>query len=418
MKLNFIQAIHFRVKHIRAILFAAAFMLHLCAEATLVVDASTGMPVAKASVFDRSGVMRGVSSGNGELPRFAPSDYPLSVSCLGFEPAVVESPETERVELRAVDYSLPELVVSSKKAKAVHLTGYLREYSTLTTYSDTVTMFREKTIDFMVPTQREKKYRGWTTQRVLASRSYYHFSDSQGLDSVSGNFRQNFSWSDLAGVFRSAKMPENIAAGRSDTDTVFGKYSPAAVWRLNGDNLHLETDFLADRGDCDWLPAAARMFSGSADFSRFNVNYEFSGTEGDMIYPENLSRMTVVIESEGGGRDLRRLFRNDKSLYMTTYAEIFITGREYLTAAEVKRWEDNPPLGSEIGISAPPEAPALPAYVAGIVERVESLDIDGLRLREKTDPKYHVMKKYEQLQLPKSKFKKVLNKILTLGSGE
>lgn len=69
--------------------------------------------------------------------------------------------------------------------------AYVREYSTLSTYSDTVTLFREKMVDFMIVPDRKMKFRGWTSPRLLTSRSYYRFTDGEGLDSVSDRFNNH-----------------------------------------------------------------------------------------------------------------------------------------------------------------------------------------------------------------------------------
>lgn len=79
---------------------------------------------------------------------------------------------------------LPEVLVLSKNHKVLHMLAYVREYSTLTTYTDTVFLFREKMVDYMLPVFGAK-FEGWTKPRVLTSRSYYQFKDSRGLDSVS-----------------------------------------------------------------------------------------------------------------------------------------------------------------------------------------------------------------------------------------
>ena len=88
------------------------------------------------------------------------SAYPLTISSMGYAPASVGSLSLDTVVLRGTEYELPEVLVESKKHQVLHMIGYVREYSTLTTYSDTVMLFREKTVDFMVPVGREKRCRG------------------------------------------------------------------------------------------------------------------------------------------------------------------------------------------------------------------------------------------------------------------
>ena len=77
---------------------------------------------------------------------------------------------------------LPEVLVVSGHKKLLHLLAYVREYSTMTTYTDTVFLFREKMVDYMLPAGKVD-FKGWSTPRVLTSRSYYRFSNSHGLRS-------------------------------------------------------------------------------------------------------------------------------------------------------------------------------------------------------------------------------------------
>ncbi|MDE5870386.1 MAG: hypothetical protein K2H22_00350, partial [Muribaculaceae bacterium] len=87
--------------------------------------------------------------------------------------------------LEPIPYELPEVKVSTKHRPILHLTGYIRELSTMTSSADTLLLYREKWVDFMIPTGKEKRYKGWSDPRLLKTKSYYKWTDSSGLDSVS-----------------------------------------------------------------------------------------------------------------------------------------------------------------------------------------------------------------------------------------
>ena len=245
---------------------------------------------------------------------------------------------------------LPELLVNPKKRQVLHLNGYLREYSTLTTYSDTVLLFREKTVDFMVPVRKTGNYRGWLSPRVLASRSYYHFTNSSGLDSVSNHFGQHFSWSDWVGIFKRHDLPDRLRREDVANDTVYGKYSPSLIWKRNEEKVELEVDVMADQA--------------------------------------NILCMSSNIEPNGRGRNLRYLMNSDGPMYVDTHAELYITDIEYMTVREACRLEKNPPSAEEVGIKAPANAPELHPAICELVERVDNFDYIGHRLIEKADPRY------------------------------
>ncbi len=92
------------------------------------------------------------------MPPLADSDYPVSIRCIGYDTRTICRPTSSRIKMQELVYELPEAVVSSRQQEVLHLTGYLREFSTLTTGSDTVTLFREKAVDYMLPTAHTRKF--------------------------------------------------------------------------------------------------------------------------------------------------------------------------------------------------------------------------------------------------------------------
>ena len=154
------------MRHIYALHTALSLLLFACpafsghARGTVAVDSLTGNPVPKASVFDKKGNRDRGMLRHGLLPPVPASAYPLTISSMGYAPASVGSLSLDTVVLRGTEYELPEVLVESKKHQVLHMIGYVREYSTLTTYSDTVMLFREKTVDFMVPVGRGKEIPG------------------------------------------------------------------------------------------------------------------------------------------------------------------------------------------------------------------------------------------------------------------
>lgn len=284
---------------------------------------------------------------------------------------------------------LPTLVVKPRKYKMLHLIGYVREYSTMSTYYDTVQLFREKTVDFMIPAAKDAKG-GWLRPRLLASRSFYRFANYEGLDSVSDRFREHFSWSDWAELFRRTEIPLSIrtaeTAGAADTIRSDSKVS--AVWRrTDDDSMTLDVDMLADRSNRQWMPAFAGLLDGGDDteFRRLMLKYYFTDIDSKVISPQNLTRFDIDVRSGGRGRSMRHIFHTSDTIYVDTHAEFYITDREYLNGREAGRWEKHPPKSHDIGIHAPADAPAITAFYADIVARVDNIDHDRLRIEAETD---------------------------------
>lgn len=144
----------------------------------VVADGATRSPLPFASVIDRKGKVVGVSDSQGRLPEVSAASYPLTLRYIGFKDRKLSTTPTDTVFMQESSAELPEVVVDSRKHKLLHVLAYVREYSTLSTYYDTVFLFREKMVDYMLPPATRVKFGGWSAPRTLTSRSYYRFTNA------------------------------------------------------------------------------------------------------------------------------------------------------------------------------------------------------------------------------------------------
>lgn len=293
----------------------------------------------------------------------------ILISLLGLDISGKEKSVTE----------LPELVVVSNKHKVLHILAYVREYSSLTTYSDTVFLFREKMVDYMIPT-RKAKFKGWLKPRVLTSRSYYHFKDNNGLDSVSDVSNHHFSWSDWIGMFPSITVPHKLTNIKSGTDTIRGKYSPTEIWQRDKDRINLEINVLADTSSRKWVSNLSNFFKNDLNFERFKLYYSFDNVINNLISPQELTGYSFNIESEGRGHNMFRFNRLDEPFFVSTSAEVYVLDKELITTKEAKKWERQRFDVEEIGIFEPEDAPELPQSILALIERIEKLNKDEVKL--------------------------------------
>lgn len=363
---------------------------------TVIVDAVTGDPLPKASVFDKKGNLIGICSDVGELPYVARSSYPISIRYMGYATSTVDKPGQDKVFLKEMAYDLPEMTVNSKDHQVLHLTGYVREYSTLSTYTDTVLLFREKTVDFMIPSKKVKNYKGWLLPRVLASRSYYHITNSDGLDSVSNHYREHFSWSDWVGLFANTEVPSDIRDKNVATHTDYGKYSPSTIWHKVNDIITLDVDVLSDKNNRKWVPAFTDFVATRVDCNRLTLKYRFAGVDSHEVFADNITGLSFNIESNGRGRNLKRTLQTDDPIYVNTYAELYITDREYMSVSRAHKLEKDPPVSEGVGINPPQEAPALHPAVLALIERVDNFDYNTPRLAEQPDHRLGTPSKLSQ----------------------
>lgn len=358
------------MRHFFLSVIAAAF-LPAMAHAVKVTD-PTGDPLARASVFAANGSIAGVCGDDGSIPDFPASLYPLTIRYVGFEPAVIATPATTDVTMRPVSYDLPELVIDNKSRNVLHLIGYMREYSTMATTRDTSLLYSEKVVDFMIPREKVKKLKGWTSPRVLARRDYVLYTNAEGLDSVGREVDDTFSLSDLVDIIKDRiTVPDSLLDGSARAATVAGKYTPRMEWRRVGADYTLDIDALGDKKDHRWSPNILKLFGLTTDFSEFYTTYLFNDLSGGTISAENVSRATFGIKAYCRGKMFRWATGSKEPFNLNSYYEFYVTDRQYLTPEEAIEWKNNPPTRLEI---AAPEGVMPPdAATMRLVERVNAL---------------------------------------------
>lgn len=353
---------------------------------TVVADSLTRQPLAGASIFDHGGRFIGVSTKNGNILCATHTDYPLTVRYMGYHEGTVAKPGADTLFLPENVAELPEVVVDAKQRKMLHILAYAREYSTLSGYTDTVTMFREKMVDFMLPADAKTRFRGWRYPRVLKSRSYYRFTDAYGLDSVSDRCNNHFTWSDWIGIFPTMEIPARLVRLQSGTDTIYGRYSPAEIWRKGDDRVSLDVNVLADTASRRWVPNISLFFkNGDTDFEQFHLRMNYGNVTGGELTPLDLTGYSFNIESRGRGHGMFMFNRHDEPFFVTTYTEVYILDKEFITVKEAKKWGDRKFNTDAVEIFEPLDAPGLQPSTLALIERVNSIDADRVRLSLEPD---------------------------------
>lgn len=361
-------------------IFLPMFIIDMAAGNVVVADEVTRKPLPGASVFDRTGAAVCISDSKGRLPSLRDSYYPITVRYLGFKDRKLTVAPADTVFLQEDFSELPEVVVETRSRKLLHILAYIREYSTMTTYTDTVFLFREKMVDYMLPTDRKMKFRGWTRPRVLACRSYYRFTDDLGLDSVSDESGFHFSWSDWVGIPPAVKLPPGVRAMESGTDTIRGRYGWTEIWRRDDDRVTAQVDVLSDKTARSWVPEFSGFFRSDLDFERFRVKFDYDNVEENEVTPFDLTGYSFIIESNGRGHNMFRFNRAAQPFFVATRAEAYILDREYISVKEARQWERRHFSNGELAIYEPLGAPELEPWVISLMDRVRSIDKEGIRL--------------------------------------
>ena len=359
----------------------------------VVADSISRLPLPNASLFDKRGNLLGICNSKGKSPYISASNLPVTIRYMGFKEKEIDNLNQDTVFLQENYFELPEVVVATRQKSILHMLAYVREYSSLTTYTDTIFLFREKMVDFMVPQDRKMKYQGWTKPRILSSKSYYHFRNSGGLDSVSDECDYHFSWSDWIGVNPQMPIKRKLHETEIGTDTLKGKYSHSEIWNKTKDKITIDINVLADSTIRRWVPDIEGYFKDNLDFENFKVHFGYENVTGDLLLPNDLTNYSFNIESVGRGRSLFRFNRPDEDFFVNTYAEVYFLDKEFISLKEAKKWERHDFSSDDIEIYEAYEAPELQPHILSLMERVENIDKQQIILSWKDDPRFRYERK-------------------------
>lgn len=277
---------------------------------------------------------------------------------------------------------LRPVVVDGRKERALHVLAYVREYSTLASYTDTITMFREKMADFMLPPSSRSKIPAWRLPRVIGSRSYYRYTNSDGLDSVSDRCPYYFSWADWVGLPPAMPLPQPVSVDTAASYTMPARWGYAEQWQRSGSGLSVAANMLAGEQQRRWIPDAAYLFSkDGVDFERFTLTLDFDLADSLTARPLDLKGYTAQIESRGRGRSMIG-FSHGGPVFVTTRAEVYILDREFVTRSEARKWSEGV---NDVGVYPHADAPRLSADVLSLIARVEGINHDSVRTNLPTD---------------------------------
>ncbi len=109
---------------------------------------------------------------------------------------------------------------------------------------------------------------------------------------------------------------------------------------------------------------------------------------GKDLLPVDLTGYSFNIESRGRGRGMFRFNRHDQPFFVTTYTEVYILDQEYIPVKEAKKWAKRKFTSDEIEIFEPMEAPDLQPPILALIDRVNGIDTDRIRLSFQPDHRF------------------------------
>lgn len=343
------------------------------ANAFRLVDTETKAPLPLASITDHSGNVVGMTDKSGVIPELQKDSYPITFNYMGYASLQILKPAEDDVKMIQQEYELPEIVISPGARPLLHLTGYMREITSVLGSSDSVTIFKESVVDFLVPVEKTK-IKGWNKARELASKTYVRMSNSSGLDSVSTSHEYEFMlWGNRKSLIPSAaKIPEKFKVAEVAYDTIMGKYYPKIIWWKNGDVTRWYGDALANEKNHLTSPWALKLFGLTTDVTEISENYVFDTPDGDFIRPTDLRQVSVTIDMLAKGKLFKKTFDSSSPVNVRTYMELYLTDREFLSEEDGKSLKKEIPTIESSDILAPTNANPLHPAIIRTVERINS----------------------------------------------
>lgn len=362
------------MKHIFTQLIAllAVMPSAICAMAGIrVTDAEDGSAINGATVMARSGVILGITDINGNFSGYNDNDFPLTVRCLGYEQAECEK-GTEKIEMRTVDYQLPEYTVTADGHPISRMLCLIREYSAGATPSDTV-QYLSIHIGDLFYKDKDVKVKGFKHAdgkfRRILTRTYERNANNKGLDSIAKYDKPSeMSWLSLISIPTKTRRVKNLEV--RDT-TVTGKFGPKQHLKITPNYISIHTDALADYEGHVMSPMIFKLLGMTIDINELQGNCLYRTPDNGKMGPEELISGSVSMQSLAKGKVFKWIFHSSDPIQMNGYFEYYPISIEYLTAEEAKELYDNPPAYKLEDYTDIPNLSPLPQSVQTLIERAE-----------------------------------------------
>lgn len=363
------------LKSIFLILLFSAF-LNLKAE-TKITDAQTGLPLPKASIFDKNGVFIAVADDDGIIPQnISPTSYPINVRYVGYVPLKLTSPDLGVVTMEETSFTLPEIVVDEVSRNILYMQAYVREYMTAENSHDTLAFFTEQIVDYAIPVGKAK-YKGWKKPRVLSQLEYEYKKIDRKKSSIDtlllkegGKMRTtNFN------ITQKFKMPECILSGDSTEYVKYGKYYPEERWSVVGNYYIFENDQMADNKDHYFQPGFLKLLGMSMAQTMNDYKYIFEKGQKPGANVENLVAASENFDLIMKGKAFKKATEQNEDTKLAIFTEMFVIDRAYISADEAKELNKEAPVIEIKNFKVPEGIPAPPEEVVKLKEAVlESIE--------------------------------------------
>ena len=355
------------------------FMAFTAANAQMrVVDALDKMPVSAASVFDASGNMVGFTTNDGVLSEVDQQAYPITLRCMGYEQLTIDQPGDKTWEMMPVLYELEELVVEPVKRTVQKQTFYVREYISMLSNTDTITVLVERMANRFVPISEDARFGGNSSLKKLNSRLYLR-EKRENKDSLTVDSDPQIpSMLSLVGLQQDEIAAPEHFKGEGDQVKTYeqpGKSGVSLLYRQNSHSFTVVEDMLAGKKEHSKSLWVSKLMGLSMNINQLYTTLGYIANEEGIYQPADLMEAGFVMEADAKGKLMRRVFKAENPAVIRIMVELYVVDRDYLSNDEAREQYKN--NNDKIEFLIPDSVPPLNGATKRLVERAMA---EGKRL--------------------------------------
>ena len=287
----------------RISIFAIACFAQIPGNAAInIIDAGDRQPVVAASIFNNKGVLLGITDENGSFLSAKPSDFPLSVQCLGYEFNTVES-DGSTIELLSRSYNLPEALVSDKSRDGLKILLYIRELSTFIADGDTTLVISENMADVILPTRPKIiGFKGHNKAQILNKRNFARYIKHDGTDSIARDIDTGaMSMISIISSIDTLSLVETprLRTVASGFDTIMTKKNATIIYRKSQSSYTQSYDPLLGKENHKVSPSVLKLLGMTIDINEAFNNKSFYRNDSGKYRIQDMIQETYFAMKRG-----------------------------------------------------------------------------------------------------------------------
>ena len=338
-----------------------------------VVDVTNQAPVAAATILDSAGNMVGYTTIDGVFSDFSDSAYPITICCIGYEPLIVAAPQEKPCEMTPTVYQLDEVVVVPVERNILKQIFYAREYFSISSENEATTFFVEHMVERFVSASDKSKFRGDESLQILESRCYSQLKVA-GVDSVSVSNKSKFP--SMLSILDLSNEPINapeLFKSQTDAAKIYekaGKSGMSLIQKQGAQTFTQITDALAEQPNHTASPWFLKLLGFTMDINQLYMTQVYRANESGVYLPKDLIEAGFVMEADGVGATLRKVFNSEKPVDLRAMVELYLVDYAYLSKEEYKAERKNKTKTSQFII--PSTVPPLNSATEQLVVRAKA----------------------------------------------